>query len=317
MSTPANRAASSIRRTRAGAIAFNSASSGAAPSAAAADTISKDTVSAASGGTIERTASASRTTAARSGRSSSAAACPASPSVRSLRPSRVATTRTPPRASASASALPIAPGLTIPTVGIRRESTRQDRRVRSRAPAELVRDRVRALEELGQGRLDRLRVEARARPLERDDGLELAPARADRRRDCREIRLALADRRRVPPLADARDLGSRARCGSVIVRGVYARSGASGSSRPENASMTFPAEVACAIDGRPSRETGCTWCEPGTKSTVIASWSPGTESVAVSPVASTRATRWGRATSRTSSRASKAFARCTMRRPSR
>ena len=40
----------------------------------------------------------------------------ASRDVRSLRPSRVATTRTPPRASASPSALPIAPGLTMPTV---------------------------------------------------------------------------------------------------------------------------------------------------------------------------------------------------------
>ena len=39
--------------------------------------------------------------------------------------------------------------------------------------------------------------------------------------------------------------------------------------------MTFPAEVACAIDGRPSLDTGWTWCEPGTKSTVIASSSPG------------------------------------------
>ena len=43
-----------------------------------------------------------------------------------------------------------------------------------------------------------------------------------------------------------------------MVRGVYARSGPSGSSRPENASMTFPAEVACPTEGRPSLETGWT-----------------------------------------------------------
>ena len=63
----------------------------------------------------------------------------------------------------------------------------------------------------------------------------------------------------------------------MIVRVVYARNGPSGSSRPEKASITFPAEVAWAIDGRPSLETGWIWCEPGTKSTVIASSSPGTE----------------------------------------
>ena len=67
--------------------------------------------------------------------------------------------------------------------------------------------------------------------------------------------------------------------------------------------MTFPAEVACGIEGRPSRETGWIWCVPGTKSTVIASSSPGTESVALSPVARTSSSRWGRATARTSSRA--------------
>ena len=47
--------------------------------------------------------------------------------------------------------------------------------------------------------------------------------------------------------------------------------------------MTLPAEVAWAIDGRPSRDTGWTWWAPGTKSTVIASSSPGTDRVAVSP----------------------------------
>ena len=73
--------------------------------------------------------------------------------------------------------------------------------------------------------------------------------------------------------------------------------------------MTLPAEVACAIDGRPSRETGWIWWAPETKSTVIASSSPGTESVAVSPVGRTSSSRWGRATARTSSRARIAFAR--------
>ena len=41
-----------------------------------------------------------------------------------------------------------------------------------------------------------------------------------------------------------------------MVRGVYAWSGPVGTARSENASMTFPAEVACGIEGRPSRDTG-------------------------------------------------------------
>ena len=48
----------------------------------------------------------------------------ASRAVRALRPATVATTRAPPRASASATALPIAPGLTMPTVCTRAESTK-------------------------------------------------------------------------------------------------------------------------------------------------------------------------------------------------
>ena len=43
--------------------------------------------------------------------------------MRSLRPATVATTRAPPRRSAFPTALPIAPGLTIPTVAIAAEST--------------------------------------------------------------------------------------------------------------------------------------------------------------------------------------------------
>ena len=52
----------------------------------------------------------------------------ASAIVLALRPTAVPTTRAPPRRSASATALPIAPGLTIPTVGTRNESTNARRR---------------------------------------------------------------------------------------------------------------------------------------------------------------------------------------------
>jgi hypothetical protein len=66
--------------------------------------------------------------------------------------------------------------------------------------------------------------------------------------------------------------------------------------------MTFPADVACPIDGRPSWLTCWIVWALGTKSTVTASCSPGTCSVAVSPVSRTSSSRCGRATRRTSSR---------------
>ncbi len=72
-----------------------------------------------SGGTIESTSADSATTASRSGTSSIPAAS-ASARVRSLLPATVATTRCPPAAYAAPTALPIAPGLTMPTVSIAR-----------------------------------------------------------------------------------------------------------------------------------------------------------------------------------------------------
>jgi hypothetical protein len=54
----------------------------------------------------------------------------------------------------------------------------------------------------------------------------------------------------------------------------------------------------------------------GTKSTVIASASPGTESVAVSPVSATRRASSGRARPRTSSEASTRSDSATSLRPS-
>ena len=104
---------------------------------------------------------------------------------------------------------------------------------------------------------------------------------------------------------------------STIVRSVKPCSRPPGSSRSPKASATLPVAVAWATLGRPTRATLCTDDELWTKSTVIASGSPGTESVAVSPVASARARRWGRATSRRSSRASTAFPSSTRRSPRR
>ena len=75
-----------------------------------------------------------------------------------------------------------------------------------------------------------------------------------------------------------------------------------------NASITFPAAVACAIDGRPSCVHALDVCGERTKSIVTASGSPGTDSVAVSPASATSVSRCGRATVRTSSRASTEFA---------
>ncbi len=69
---------------------------------------------------------------------------------------------------------------------------------------------ARPLEEKRQRRLDRPVVEALARALERDDRLELAAGRVDRRGDRREPGLALAGRLCVPALAHALDLGRRA-----------------------------------------------------------------------------------------------------------
>ena len=62
-----------------------------------------------------------------------------------------------------------------------------------------------------------------------------------------------------------------------------------GSATSPKASATLPVAVACATLGRPTRATLCTDDALWTKSTVIASGSPGAESVAVSPVSSTSA----------------------------
>ncbi len=103
------------------------------------------------------------------------------------------------------------------------------------------------------------RIDLRA--LERDDRLELAAARADRRCDRGQARLALTDCLCIAALANILDLArERSRVGDRARRVGPERP--SGSSRPENASITFPAEVACAIDGRPSLETGWTWWRP-------------------------------------------------------
>ena len=87
---------------------------------------------------------------------------------------------------------------------------------------------------------------------------------------------------------------------SVIVRSVNEMS-SSGIGRAPNASITFPAAVAWATLGRPTRAMLTTLDDDGTKSTVIASPPPGTDRVAVSPVSSTSHVSHGRARSRTSS----------------
>ena len=66
--------------------------------------------------------------------------------------------------------------------------------------------------------------------------------------------------------------------------------------------MTLPTAVACATLGRPTRAMLTTLDSPATKSTVIASPTAGTDSVAVSPVSAASARSRGRAGSRTSSR---------------
>ena len=116
-----------IRRLVSGAIAFRSTRSRRSLSARARSAISTATDSATSGGTIDRSTDDSRTTASRSGRSS-IPALSASSIVLALRLAAVPTTRAPPRRRASATALPIAPGLTIPTVATRNESTSAQRR---------------------------------------------------------------------------------------------------------------------------------------------------------------------------------------------
>ena len=87
----------------------------------------------------------------------------------------------------------------------------------------------------------------------------------------------------------------------MIVLCVNASSGGLGSSTAPNASSTFPVAVAWAMLGRPTRATLCTDASLWTKSTVIASRSPGAESVAVSPVSAASASSCGRATLRRSS----------------
>ena len=148
---------------------------------------------------------------------------------------------------------------------------------------------------------DRLLREARCRPLHPDHGDEL-PARAGTGHGHRvEIVLSLPKRLREAAPADTIDL--LVEHAPVGDRGHgEARSSPGGSATSPNASATFPAAVACAMLGRPIRATLCTVDGLWTKSTVTASRSPGTESVAVSPVASTSASRLGRPSSRTSRR---------------
>ncbi len=74
--------------------------------------------------------------------------------------------------------------------------------------------------------------------------------------------------------------------------------------------------MACDTLGRPTRAMLTTLEGEGTKSTVMASVSPGTDSVAVSPVSATSRASSGRATVRTSSEASTRSDNVTSRRPS-
>ena len=123
----------------------------------------------------------------------------------------------------------------------------------------------------------------------------LAVAAEDRGRDRVQLALALLVGLGVPAAADPLELGlERAGLGDRARRVGAERAGRAGA--PVNASITFPAAVACATDGRPSCVTPWTSCVAGTKSIVTASGSPGTESVAVSPVSSTSVSRCGRAT---------------------
>ena len=83
------------------------------------------------------------------------------------------------------------------------------------------------------------------------------------------------------------------------------------------ASITLPTAVACGTLGRPTHAMLTTLDGEGTKSTVIASSCPGTESVAVSPVLATSAASSGRASSRTSSWARTRSESVSSRSPSR
>jgi hypothetical protein len=67
-----------------------------------------------------------------------------------------------------------------------------------------------------------------------------------------------------------------------------------------NASITLPVAVAWGIDGRPTRAIETTLDGDGTKSTVIAASSAGSDSVAVSPVSPASRISNGRASERTS-----------------
>src|SRR4051812_19915169 len=120
------------------------------------------------------------------------------------------------------------------------------------------------------------------------------------------------------PRARTRSISSASARGSVIVRSVRRVSSAGGPvDAGPNASTILPAAVAWPTLGRPSRATLITLDSAATKSTVTASDAPGTDSVAVSPVAATSACSRGRASSRMSSRARTPSARATSRRPRR
>ena len=89
------------------------------------------------------------------------------------------------------------------------------------------------------------------------------------------------------------------------------------SARAAKASITLPTAVACGTLGRPTNAMLTTLEGEGTKSTVIASSAPGSDSVAVSPVSATSRTSSGRARWRTSSWASTRSESATSFSPSR
>ena len=100
-------------------------------------------------------------------------------------------------------------------------------------------------------------VEARARALERDDRLELAARRADRRRDRGQPGLALADRLRVAALAHRLDLGGeRLRVGDRPRRVRAERSLGELAARRTRASPSRPRSRARSTAGRAATRAG-------------------------------------------------------------
>ena len=172
------------------------------------------------------------------------------------------------------------------------------------------------VEERRHGSARRRSSEPRRWTLQRDDRRERARGRPHGRGDRREPGLTLVEGLGEPLCANSLELrGERRAVGDgprrvPTERAVRKRS-------PGERQHDLPGRGGVADRRSPQLAHVLDGVALGTKSTVTASSSPGTWSVAVSPVSRTSSSRCGRATRRTSSRARTAFARWTTRMPRR